>query len=414
MRKLLSLILAILTMSLCLVPAYATTDEELESIFAEQPDWDDFHKMTFAAGYMGYITDDVMNPLILTVQDSGEGYKIEATYVPEFYVDYFYNNPYYTIQPDDYTIMQIDIRIDEGQWLSETGTWGAISRLFTTYQTFPGILNEETTFTLLDLSDVPEELEDGPYFDILEFVDGKYTIDLTKHTIEVRHTIIYNNNENRMHQMLTSPVVRAIKLTQGQMPQTLNMPVVQRTVISKQNNTLSFKLTPDAEIRELQQMGHECYLLVQYTFNNKTYSVNPIAITDEIYHITPIEKLKWIDSDKQTESQNNSVTVQYAYKDNTTNISSEWVSCKAFVQETPDKATVDNYFQNPDKMPPQLICGLCHKCSHPLNICMWLLIPGTTLLLGSITGFILFAVKNTKYTNKENNRCQSKNSKTPK
>ena len=401
MKKLFALLLVVATLICCALPAYA---DDLENIFAEHPDWDGFDKMMFTVGYEGHIREDVMNPLVLSIHENEDGYRIDATYNPEYYVGYFYSNQYYTPTADDYTEIRIDMRIDGGAWLSEDELWGAITQITNLKHRFDGFLNEQVTFTILDTNSINEDLLGGPYCDILEKRDGTYTIDLTKHTIEVRHTVIYRNDSTgTSYPMPVTPIVRALKMTEETIPTQLPIPSVERTVVSKQNNTMSFRLTPSIEIQELQKLSHSCRLLVQYTVQGKTYDVDPIDLTDALYYTIELHNIKWIEKGKETEKLNNEVSVKFAYRDETQNLTSEWIELESFVQDTPDKATIDDYFDVIPDEPDVPTCGLCKKCSRPLNVCIWFLIPGCALMLLAVTGVIICIIKRKhNNTNKEN------------
>ena len=407
MKRLLSITLVLLCLLLSTTAMAITEEEIVENMDASMPSYE---QMLYVCGKLEYFDSETMNPPRLTLVPDGDRYRIDCEYTPEYYISYFYNNRFHKIT-DETTQLQIKIRFDDGEWVSSL--YGPLGEMFTPTINFDSIPTAPQTFTILKCAPVRDDFEDvsdAPYHDIIEERNGYYYIDFTKHTMEVQLSILHYFDENPY----TMPVTRTTKLMQlttETLPTNLPIPVVDRASVSTKENTLSFRVAPDATVDALVRLGHECYVLCRYNFNDKpSQKTTRIAYPTSTYTIVDLPKLKYTDDGKDV------FISEYAFFDATTNITSEWVTVETGIREEQDALIQSPHISEPE--PTESKCNLCKAaCGHPLGMCIWLFIPVCIFGCSTIISgcwIMIGAITRRKNTCKEKSTCPSKNSKTPK
>jgi hypothetical protein len=339
--------------------------------------------MIQAAEYMGYLDSDSMNAPKLQLVNTDGQYKVECTYIPEYYVSYFMNNSYHTITDETMTVY-VKLRIDGGEWVGSL--YGPLCAIFTRQKSFDYIVTEPTTFTIIDLSKFRPDLTEGPYVDIIEVKDGNYFIDLTKHTLEVRLCVGYwvQNDETElidMYEMPITPSTKLFELTENTAPTSLPQPSVDRLVVSAAENAMSCRVAQDPIITGLRQLGHDCYVLFRYKLNGEeTSEIQKVSCTNDAYTKFSLGKLKLL---KDKTLSENKFVAEFAYYDETTDTTSQWISFDAVITEESDRLAVFPA-QKPD-VTPKHPCGLCQACpAQPMGMCLWMFVGMTVFAVASI------------------------------
>lgn len=377
MKKILSFLMAFVLLLSCFTCAFALTEEEQEIDFMVDKSGSTFRQMVQAAAHLDYFDSDSMNAPKLQLVNTDGQYKVECTYIPEYYVSYFMNNSYHTITDETMTVY-VKLRIDGGEWVDSL--YGPLCTIFTSQKSFDYIVTEPTTFTIIDLSKFRPDLTEGPYVDIIEVKDGNYFIDLTKHTIEVRLLVVYTADDGT-HEMPMTASTKLLELTEDAIPSTLPQPNVDRLVVSTAENTISCRVAQDPIITGLRQLGHDCYVLFRYKLNGEeTSEIQKVSCTNDAYTKFSLGKLKLLKDKKLSE---NKFVAEFAYYDETTDTTSQWISFDAVITEESDRLAVFPA-QKPD-VTPKHPCGLCQACpAQPMGMCLWMFVGMTVFAVASI------------------------------
>lgn len=377
MKKILSFLMAFVLLLSCFTCAFALTEEEQEIDFMVDKSGSTFRQMVQAAAHLDYFDSDSMNAPKLQLVNTDGQYKVECTYIPEYYVSYFMNNSYHTITDETMTVY-VKLRIDGGEWVDSL--YGPLCAIFTSQKSFDYIVTEPTTFTIIDLSKFRPDLTEGPYVDIIEVKDDNYFIDLTKHTIEVRLHVVYTADDGN-HEMPMTPSTKLLELTEDTIPSTLPQPNVDRLVVSAAENAMSCRVAQDPIITGLRQLGHDCYVLFRYKLNGgKTSEIQKVSCTNDAYTKFSLGKLKLL---KDKTLSENKFVAEFAYYDETTDTTSQWISFDAVITEESDRLAVI-HAPNPD-VTPKHPCGLCQACpAQPMGMCLWMFVGMTVFAVVSI------------------------------
>lgn len=377
MKKILSFLMAFVLLLSCCTCAFALTEEEQEIDFMVDKSDSTFSQMIQAAAYMGYFGSKSMNAPKLQLVNADGQYRVECTYIPEYYVSYFMNNSYHKITDETMTVY-VKLRIDGREWVDSL--YGPLGEIFTSQKSFDYIITEPTTFTIIDLSKFRSDLTKGPYSDIIEVKDGNYFIDLTKHTIEVYLYVVYKENGNE-YEMPITPSTKLLELTEDTIPTSLPQPSVDRLVVSAAENTMSCRVAQDPIITGLRQLGHDCYVLFRYKLNGgKTSEIQKVSCTNDAYTKFSLGKLKLL---KDKTLSENKFVAEFAYYDETTDTTSQWISFDAVITEESDRLAVI-HAPNPD-VTPKHPCGLCQACpAQPMGMCLWMFVGMTVFAVVSI------------------------------
>lgn len=423
MKKILAAFCVCIVLSTCCLSAFALTDAEAsvdEAIDKSQPA---YIQMMHAATMLQYISDDASYPLQTRIYQENGLYYVDATYTPSYYLDYFLNNSYYKINPKtDYLKLFVDIRIDGGKWVSETGVWGMFEQVFNLSHQLPLANTEPYTFTLFKPVPINEDLPLGPFEEAFEIKDGYYSLDLSKHTVEATVTIqLVFEAEYDTFYLPTTPTSYIRAITQSNLPQQLPEPNIQRVIASTQNNTLSLQITPHSVIDGLQALSHDMYVKVKYKLHNQT-TTREIPYTQQTFIEIDLGDVEWVPAESITADKNNDLIVECTFYDKTTNQISPGCISFATIQTAPDNALVEDWLTNgtdsatatetesaknnpdedstpvtntitpPDTHKGEKVCGVCGVCPvQPFTMCLWLFIGAVVFLIAAgIIGIFIY------------------------
>lgn len=403
MRKFFAILL-ILTLCTSCLTAFAWTEDELDEMVdkSEPP----ASQMMYVASKLGYTDGGNTNAPTLTLEYTENGYQLHCTYYPEKLFSYLQNNRYYTIKDSDYMYFNVHIQFD-GQEIV-TDWYGPLATMMRYKPAFDHIPASSASFVILETGELHEDVDTstGPYHDIIEIRDNHYFIDLAKHKISVSIQPVFVLDGYEFATSWT-PTVDFMELSSDALPTILPTPQIDRVVMSTEAKHISMRVLPDYTILAMQDAGHDCKLLMRYTLNgdvSKTYETtydktSPFTVFD-----IPTPKLK---------DDDNTLVVEVAYYNKTTNTQSEWLAAEGWIQQEPDSQLPST---TPNDDTQVLQCGLCGRCPvQPMGICLWMVIAASvTCITAVVIGIMPLVKKAQKSNNKEKPACQSKNLKTPK
>lgn len=389
MKKLMCLSMVIMLFICSCIPAYAVESTTPPPTFSEE-EIQQFRMLTDEASMLNYCTAENISAPLLSVHRTDTEYYITATYYPSSIIQYFLTNAPELSQKLQ-LIIEYDIKFDDSDWLitgqENVEIYGQFGEIFTNAVAYDGIPTNPITTKLLNLSDYNEELDLGAFEDCISIENGKAYIDLTKHTLEVMQRFIIRCGDYPYHTDFSLPAaLREFDETTEIPP--LPKPQIANLTAGVENRQITFRLLGDATVTGLQNANHQCHLEIRYKINDKKWSsyqkcvINPATFTiiDEpaLATATP----------KSVEVKGDTVTVEARYYDATTDTYSDITVLSVPVHPVGDNhASID--MPGAHITTPNVTCGLCKRCSRPLNLCVWCLVGTIVCIAIAITSILI-------------------------
>lgn len=319
---------------------------------------------------------------ILEYKETDDGGYIICKYRPDA-VNRFLTAP--TTQENSaapkkwHTQLTIDFKFDNGSWVSELGYLdNASSDIFTTEHVYQTPIKEPITFVLADFRQYnPLNDPDNVYTHILEEDNGTYTINWNKHKIEVRIlTTITFGYDSFPLPYSPSATLGDIINDPSNPPSAITLPTPNLTnlVVNSDNHFISYQLFEDSDVNALIASNHDITTLVKYSINDSfTSDTQTINLTENIYTAVAMPN---------NVTTGDTIVVEVAYFDATTNTTSNWAKYTTTVQSETQSEIHPEFIMPPlqgedaelvIEMQSEHKCGLCGCCAYqPLSICLWM------------------------------------------